>query len=1094
MIKVGLPTALVYGFERENGVYEITSTVYKEENLMEKVIVHSFTGEAQDFFNHFSDVNPDVIVTMGGSKNLWHHISKYNTHNYIISKWIHSEEILTDEALANLIATEATNWACDSLNAVYNSKELPFFSVFTGAYKTDKDRILRSYNSLVSQTYKNWEWVVVDDSPEGYEDTWSILTELAKKDYRVKVHRILPVSGGNIGLVKNRAASLSNGNYLLEMDHDDALISTCFEDLKKAIQEFPDAGFFYTNVAEPYEDGQMRQYTKTIGSREEWYANPQNSFVWAYGGHEWVEADGKKYLSHYYPNINPKTIRFNIGMPNHARVWNRDVYNKVSKHNKFISVADDYELIVRTFLETTMVHVPKLLYLQYNNRNSTVDNNRKDINRKARLIKDFYDKQIHERIIELGYHDFEWKEDLQRANLLQNDMGDLKYFEDENILNKIAMIKETKTPPTPTFATKLNNINENIKNQYQNNNPFNHIVLDDFVEDKNYLKQVLSEFDEYNLWGWDSSKYSSENQVKKFFSPWCDENILDMPTKTKKLIDYLNSDEVIKKIEYLTGINGLKADSFLLGGGMHRIDSSGKLSIHADSSKHAKTNLYRRVNLLLYLNENWQESWGGTLQLWDKTLTNMDVEIQPVFNRAVLFSTTKDSYHGHPHPLNTPEGVSRYSIALYYYSEDMPSDQKAEFDSAQWVEPVQNIESNKIQNKSNMIKETKTRPTLAFATMCKNEEHVIGQVLDAVAPYIDYLVVADNGSTDRTLEIVQEFMDRTGIPGEIHRDEWFGFDVNKNMMMEYVHGKTDYVLHLDADDILAGDFSFNFDDAGFDNYFMTMKRGTSTWKATVIYDNRLRWKFCGAAHTIIKCLDKPNGYSTGDLSSRGWVIADGVGSRAFDPKKFLYDAERLTNQFWNTLTDDPDDLFTRSVFYTAQSYMDYGQGDSYEQALKWNKLYLKLKNTWIEEAFEAQMRISLCMMNIEGYTKNQIVEEMEKAITIFPDRAEPRVRLGKYLNKIGDHHMAYYYLNQAKEMDLDTVKEKYILFVDNTAYGKYINDELSVACYWTGRYDRGLQLINEIINDVTFINDRPRLVENINHFTNKMNDKQTYNA
>lgn len=833
MIKVGLPTALVYGFERENGVHEITSTVYKEENLMEKVIVHSYTGEAQNFFDHFSNINPDIIVTMGGAKNLWHHISKYSAHNYILSKWVHSEEILTDEELANLIAIEATNWACNSLNTVYNSKELPFFSVFTGAYKTDRDRILRSYNSLVAQTYKNWEWTIVDDSPEGYEDTWSVLTELSKKDYRVKVHRILPVSGGNIGLVKNRAASLSNGNYLLEMDHDDALISTCFEDLKMAIQEFPDAGFFYTNVAEPYEDGQMRQYTKTIGTRDEWYANPQNSFVWGYGGHEWVEADGKKYLSHYYPNINPKTIRFNIGMPNHARVWHREVYNKVSKHNKFISVADDYELIVRTFLETIMVHVPKMLYLQYNNRNSTVDNNRTDINRKARLIKDHYDLAIHNRILELGHQDTEWIEELGCANKLQNDMDRLKYHDDEVVLNKIANIKDKKM---------------------------------------------------------------------------------------------------------------------------------------------------------------------------------------------------------------------------------------------------------------------KTRPTLAFATMCKNEEHVIGQVLDAVAPYIDYLVVADNGSTDRTLEIVQQFMDRTGIPGEIHRDEWFGFDVNKNMMMEYVHGKTDYVLHLDADDILAGDFSFNFEDVGFDNYFMTMKRGTSTWKATVIYDNSLRWKFCGAAHTIIKCLDKPNGHSTGDLSNRGWVIADGVGSRAFDPKKFLYDAERLTKQFWNTLTEDPDDLFTRSVFYTAQSYMDYGQGDSYEQALKWNKLYLRLKDTWIEEAFEAQMRISLCMMNIEGYTKNQIVEEMEKAIAMFPDRAEPRVRLGNYLNKIGDHHMAYYYLNQAKEMNLEAVKEKYILFVDNTSYGEYINDELAVACFWTGRYDRGLQLINEIVNDPRFINDRPRLIDNINHFMNRINSKETHNA
>lgn len=1086
MIKVGLPSALIYGSSFEEGKHEIVSTVYHEENLLENVIVYA-KDNSSNFFNDFSALGPDLIITIGGTKAAWEHIARCSDQKYISTKWFHYDEEPSTEELANEIAIKSTNWACNSLVEVYNSIEEPYFSVFTGAYKTDKQRIMRSYQSLVRQTYKNWEWTIVDDSPEDYTDTWNILTELASKDYRVKVHRVLPVSGGNIGLVKNRAASLSNGNYLLEMDHDDALISTCFEDIKYTIEQYPDAGFFYTNVAEPYEDGEMRQYTKTIGSREDWYANPRNSFVWAYGGHEWVYADGKKYLSHYYPNINPKTIRFNIGMPNHARIWQRDAYNKISKHNKFISVTDDFELIVRTFLNTTMVHIPKLLYLQYNNRNSTVDNNRTDINRKARLIKDFYDKQIHDRIIELGYHDFEWKEDLQRANLLQNDMGDLKYFEDENVLNKIANIKDKKMKTEYMISTKLDEVLDVHINSYQSNEPFNNIVLDDFVEDVEYLKTIIHEFNNYDCWGWDSSKYSSENQVKKFFSPWNDDNIKDIPANTKKLIEYFNSEEFIKKVEKLTGITGLIADHKLVGAGMHKINSGGKLSIHADSSKHANTGLYRRVNLLLYLNENWDNSWGGSLQLWDKSLTNMFKEIQPIFNRAVLFSTTKDSYHGHPHSLNTPIEISRNSIALYYYSKDMPENEKAEFNSAQWVKPI-------VTNKIDMIKETKTRPTLAFATMCKNEEHIIGTVLDAVAPYIDYLVVADNGSTDRTLEIVQEFMDRTGIPGEIHQDEWFGFDVNKNMMMEYVHGKTDYVLHLDADDIMAGDFSFNMEDVGFDNYLMTMKRGTSTWKATVIYDNSLRWKFCGAAHTIIKCLDKPNGYTTGDLSDRGWVIADGVGSRAFDPKKFLYDAERLTNQFWNTLTDNPDGLFTRSVFYTAQSYMDYGKEDSFEQALKWNRLYLRLKDTWIEEAFEAQMRISICMMNIEGYEKNEIVDEMEKAIAMFPDRAEPYVRLGGYLNRIGDHHLAYQYLSRAKEMDLEEVKKKYILFVDNTCYGDYINDELSVACYWTGKYDEGVKLIFDILDDERFEAQRDRLVQNINHFTDKINERQKQNA
>jgi Rps23 Pro-64 3,4-dihydroxylase Tpa1-like proline 4-hydroxylase/glycosyltransferase involved in cell wall biosynthesis len=640
--------------------------------------------------------------------------------------------------------------------------------------------------------------------------------------------------------------------------------------------------------------------------------------------------------------------------------------------------------------------------------------------------------------------------------------------------------KSKLQPEEVTLYTKIDSIEQNEVDQYQNNGPFNHIVFDNFLQDQDYINDVITEFDQYTQWGHDSSEYSEKNQVKKFFSPWNDENITDIPPKTKKLIDHFNSDEFIKKIENLTGITGLIADPTLTGGGMHKINSGGKLSVHADSSKHTKTGLYRRVNLLLYLNEDWQESWGGTLQLWDKTLTEMGAEIQPVSNRAVLFSTTKDSYHGHPHALNTPPDVSRHSIALYYYSEDMPDDQKAEFDSAQWVQiPEDTKDVAEVQ--------TLERPTLAFATMCKNEEHIIGTVLDAVAPYIDYLIVADTGSTDNTIKIVEEFMERTGIPGEVHVDEWYGFDKNKNIMMGYAFDKSDYVLHLDADDILAGEFNFTLDDAGYDNYLMTMKRGTSTWKATVIYDNRVHWKFCGVAHTIIKCLERPY-VRTGDLSDRGWVIADGVGSRAFDPKKYLYDAERLEKQFFDTLVDDPDGLNTRSVFYTAQSYMDYGM---YEKALEWNSLYQKIENTWIEEKFESQMRISRCMMTLpKKYSVQRVINEMEKAIAIFDDRAEPYYNLGKHLNHIGMHEQAYYYLTKAKSVSLEKAQEKYILFVSVTCYNEYVNDELSVSCYYLNKIEQGISLIEEIINDPKFEAQRARISKNLELFENLKKGQQ----
>lgn len=436
MIKVGLPSALIYGHSNKEEDKKLLSTLYWEEGLQEDIIAY-FRDSSKDFKKHLAQLSPDIVITIGGTRASWEWVVLDSSDIVVASKWMHYSEQPNDEDLARDIARYATNWACDSYPKVYENNDFPYFSVFTGCYKTDKARIYRSYYSMVDQTYSSWEWVVVDDSPEDHTETWEILKELSAKDHRVKPHRIFPVSGGNIGEVKNRAASLSNGTWLVEMDHDDALMPTLFEDCIKASRKYPDAGFIYTNPAEPYEDGQMRRYTNTIGEKEDWYANPDNTFVWAYGGHRFTNHDGIEYIEHIYPNINPKTIRFNIGMPNHARIWRKDIYNKIGKHNKFISVADDYELILRTFLNTKMIHINKLLYLQYNNRNSTVDNNSNDINRKSRLIRDYYEKQIHERFIELGVEDWEWNEEDQRGNLFQNDMDRVKYYEEENYVNYI---------------------------------------------------------------------------------------------------------------------------------------------------------------------------------------------------------------------------------------------------------------------------------------------------------------------------------------------------------------------------------------------------------------------------------------------------------------------------------------------------------------------------------------------------------------------------------------------------------------------------------------------------------------------------------
>ena len=156
-----------------------------------------------------------------------------------------------------------------------------------------------------------------------------------------------------------------------------------------------------------------------------------------YAGHSWELVDGKNYLTHHYPSVNPLTIRYNISMPNHARMWEREFYHQIGGHNKRMPVADDLEIIIRSFLNTRFIHVKRLLYLQYNNRNSTVDNNSQDINRRARLIRDHYDLAIHNRILELGFHDWNWDEEKGHSQKFQNNTPIRKYYEEEQVMNYI---------------------------------------------------------------------------------------------------------------------------------------------------------------------------------------------------------------------------------------------------------------------------------------------------------------------------------------------------------------------------------------------------------------------------------------------------------------------------------------------------------------------------------------------------------------------------------------------------------------------------------------------------------------------------------
>ena len=206
-----------------------------------------------------------------------------------------------------------------------------------------------------------------------------------------------------------------------------------------------------------------------------------------------------------------------------------------------------------------------------------------------------------------------------------------------------------------------------LSKQYQHANPYPHIVLEDFLNPE-VLDDCVKEFNKLNESdGW--INYVHYNEKKKGL------NKLEMlPETIGATINELNSPEFLQFLSTLTGIKNLQKDDQLEGGGVHQSGRGGYLNVHADFTVHPHhRNWQRRINVLVYLNKDWQEEWGGKLELWDKQMKACEAKVLPVFNRCVIFNTEADSYHGHPEPTNCREDRFRRTIALYYYSvEDKP--------------------------------------------------------------------------------------------------------------------------------------------------------------------------------------------------------------------------------------------------------------------------------------------------------------------------------------------------------------------------------------------------------------------------------------
>lgn len=212
---------------------------------------------------------------------------------------------------------------------------------------------------------------------------------------------------------------------------------------------------------------------------------------------------------------------------------------------------------------------------------------------------------------------------------------------------------------------------QSLHKTYVGAKPFPSIYIDDFFDDR-FLSDVLKEFPDLQ----DNADYFFKDQNQGKLAT---KGEYKLGEKAAELVRFMNSQPFLDFLSEVTGISNLIPDPTLAGGGYHEIKPGGFLKVHADFNKHPEYKLDRRLNVLVYLNKDWDESYGGHFELWNNDMTNCEVKIAPLFNRIAMFSTTSRSYHGHPNPLTCPDNRSRKSIALYYYTNGRPKHEVEEF-------------------------------------------------------------------------------------------------------------------------------------------------------------------------------------------------------------------------------------------------------------------------------------------------------------------------------------------------------------------------------------------------------------------------------
>ena len=409
---------------RHNKYSDIDSFI--ESNKDSLMCTIHITSSIEDLNKLFSP-NYHLLVTYGDSYDEYHNSIADKIPHRFSGRWFHKTDI------SNIAEFNHNVNYCYITNVInIREKTRPVFSIFTTCFKS-YDYIDTTYESIKKQSLIDWEWVIMDDTPE--DEHFVFLKNKLSSDNRVRLYK-RDKNSGSIGNVKNEVISLCRGKYILEMDHDDEILSDCLLDSYNIFQTDVNIGFIYADTIHLYRDGQNFKYGDFISK--------------GYGGYYNEKINGKWNYVYNTPNINNITLSHLVCMPNHPRIWKRSVLMELESYSEFLPICDDYEILLRTCCSKyKVVKNNKAQYIQYmNDGGNNFSNIRNaEINRLGPkyISPMFYEKyNVHNKMKECNAYEDEkyivnqsliWKRGTEYQHKKKNQRINMNYDKQYCIIN-----------------------------------------------------------------------------------------------------------------------------------------------------------------------------------------------------------------------------------------------------------------------------------------------------------------------------------------------------------------------------------------------------------------------------------------------------------------------------------------------------------------------------------------------------------------------------------------------------------------------------------------------------------------------------------